>query len=661
MTARALALAAFASALLSLSAATAGADVVVDQATHTRFGIVPTLARSGSGAPALAHAHAPTPFQGPACDAEGEDCTKLSYKGGPVQHGETDYLFFWAPAGHTLPREYVAGMQTWLSEIAAADYSPDNQFAVDQQYYDLSGPGATKSFVPNAIDDAGTVRDSDPYSTSVCKDEDGKGNTAVCLTDAQIVEELSSYITAHDLPTGIDVEYFVLTPENVGSCFDSGSTSCSYTSYCGYHSYAGSGSSQIVYADMPWAYKVPGCDVGEAFGAGYPNANFIDPVVSVFSHELSETMTDPNLDAWIQEGGTDSGYEIGDKCAYIYGSGGYGSLSGLSFNGSGYWNLALEGNDYLMQLEFDNRLANCALTDTDTQPTVSVSVVPSSPALATPASFTAKVEDAAGVKSIEWNFGDGTTASGASVEHTYATPGAKTLTVLATDEHGNEKRVTEHLKIAGTPPTAAFAVTTGSPTAGEPTSFDASASSDTDAAITSYSWSWGDATASSSGVAPTHFYATAGAYTVTLTVTDSTGASAQVSHEVNIAAAASGGSGGGEGGGSGGSGEGGNSGGGGSSGGGSSSGGSSGGGSSVAGGSSGASAGAGTSGASSVTGATSGAATGKSLGPTNASKTAARCKTVVRRVHGHKRKVRICAKPNPASKTKPKAKSGKRG
>jgi hypothetical protein len=449
--ARALALAALASALLSLSAATAGADVVVDQATHTRFGIVPTLARPGAGATALERAHAVSPFQGPVCDAENEDCTKLSYKGGPVQHGETDYLFFWAPTGHTVANAYVSGMQTWLSEVAAADYSPDNQFAVDQQYYDLSGPGATKRFVPYAIEDAGTVRDSDPYPTSVCKDEDGKGDTAVCLTDAQIVEELSSYVKAHDLPTGIDVEYFVLTPEDVGSCFDSGSTECSYTSYCGYHSYAGSGSSQIVYADMPWAYKVHGCDVGEALGAGYPNADFIDPVVSVFSHELSETMTDPNLDAWIQAGGTDGGYEIGDKCAYIYGSGGYSSLSGLSFNGSGYFNLALEGNDYLMQLEFDNRLANCALTDTGTQPAVSVSVVPSSPALATAASFTAKIEDPAAVKSVEWSFGDGTTASGASVEHTYATPGAKTLTVLVTDEDGNEKRVTEHVTVA-TPP-----------------------------------------------------------------------------------------------------------------------------------------------------------------------------------------------------------------
>ena len=505
MAARALALAALASALLALWAATSYADVVVDQTTHTRFGIVRALARPGAGAAALQRAHAVSPFQGPACDAENEDCAKLSYKGGPVQHGETDYLFFWAPAGHTLPSEYVSGMQTWLSEVAAADYSPDNQFAVDQQYYDLSGPGATKRFVPYAIEDAGTVRDTDPYPTSVCKDEDGKGDTAVCLTNAQLVEELSSYVTAHDLPTGIDVQYFVLTPENVGSCFDSGSTECSYTSYCGYHSYAGSGSSQIVYADMPWAYKVPGCDVGEAFGAGYPNADFIDPVVSVFSHELSETMTDPNLDAWMQEGGADGGYEIGDKCAYIYGSGGYASLSGLSFNGSGYWNLALEGNDYLMQLEFDNRLANCALTDADTQPTVSVSVVPSSPALATPASFTAKVEDPAGVKSVEWNFGDGTTASGASVEHTYATPGAKTLTVLVTDEHGNEKRVTEHLTIAGTPPTAAFAVTTGSPTAEQATTFDASASSDTDAAITSYSWSWGTARRTAAASRPPTF------------------------------------------------------------------------------------------------------------------------------------------------------------
>jgi PKD domain/Phosphate-induced protein 1 conserved region len=447
-----LGLAALASALLGCFVATAGAQVVLDTATHTRFGIAPTLARSESSAPAIVRQGAAPALQGPTCDADNEDCTKLTYKGGPVQHAESDYLFFWGPTGHALPSTYVSGIQTWLSAVAGADYSPDDQFAVDQQYYDLSGPGGAKSYVPYAIDDADTVIDTDSYPTSECTDKNGNGSTlAVCLTDGQIVSELSSYITAHHLPTGIDTEYFVLTPEGVGSCFDSNSSECSYTGYCGYHSFAGSGSAQILYADLPWAYKVPGCDVDEAFGTGYANSDFIDPVVSVFSHEMSETMTDPNLDAWIQEGGADAGYEVADKCAYIYGSGGYGSMSGLSYNGSGYWNVSLEGDDYLMQLEFDNRLGNCALQDTDTQPTVSVSVAPATPAPGSQATYTAKITDPAGVKSVEWNFGDGTTASGSSVEHVYAAAGTKTLTVLVVDEHGNEKRVTESVTVTTAP------------------------------------------------------------------------------------------------------------------------------------------------------------------------------------------------------------------
>lgn len=364
-----------------------------------------------------------------------------------MQHGESDYLFFWEPPGYEAPSEYIAGLQRWFAQVEGDDYNPGIQFGVDQQYYDLSGEGASKRFVPYAVQDAGMIIDKDSYPTSECHDEDEKSATAVCLTSEQIVDELQTYIAAHHLPTGIDVEYFVLTPESVGSCFDSTSGECSYSAYCGYHDYAGSGSSQILYADLPWLYDVSGCDVSGDFGVGHANSDEIDPVVSVFTHELSETMTDPNLDAWIQDSGPDSGYEIADKCAYIYGPGGEGSLEGLSSNGHCYWNVELEGNVYLMQLMFDNRTDNCALADSDTQPTVSIDVNPSTPAPQAAATFTAEVTDPAGVSSIEWSFGDGDSASGASVEHTYASAGPKELTVLVTDEHGNEKQLTKEIEV----------------------------------------------------------------------------------------------------------------------------------------------------------------------------------------------------------------------
>ncbi len=68
-------------------------------------------------------------------------------------------------------------------------------------------------------------------------------------------------------------------------------------------------------------------------------------------------------------------------------------------------------------------------------------------------------------------------------------------------------------------PTAAF-TPSAAPT-GDPTTFDATASSDPDYPLASYRWAFGDGqTETTSSVTATHTYATPGVYTVTLTVTD---------------------------------------------------------------------------------------------------------------------------------------------
>ena len=57
--------------------------------------------------------------------------------------------------------------------------------------------------------------------------------------------------------------------------------------------------------------------------------------------------------------------------------------------------------------------------------------------------FTAHVTDPAGINLISWTFGDGvsSTTTAATVSHTYATAGAKKMTVIVTDGHGNTKKV----------------------------------------------------------------------------------------------------------------------------------------------------------------------------------------------------------------------------
>jgi len=381
-----------------------------------------------------------------ACSS-GTTCSKLTFHGGTVQHGETDYQIFWMPSGYYMPSSYRSGLSTWISNVATEDYTAHNTFSVAQQYYDLTGPGSTKSFVPYAFTNAGAIIDTDAFPASGCTDS----GTTVCITDAQIQAEIQKVVTAHSLPQNENTDYTLFTPLKVGSCFTSASASCAYTSYCAYHNYFTGTSGQIVYQNMPWAYGVSGCDVNDAFGAGYANASAIDPVVGVWSHELIETMTDPNLNAWIDS----SGYEIGDKCAYIYGSGGYGSMTGLANNGLGYWNLNLAGGEYLLQEEFSNQNSNgtstgCELRDTTTQPSVSVSIVPNPPVHGSSSTFTAhmSVSDPTGVNQVLWTFGDGASANGQSVPHTYASAGTYTLTMVLTDGIGNEARVTEKVTVS---------------------------------------------------------------------------------------------------------------------------------------------------------------------------------------------------------------------
>jgi PKD repeat protein len=106
-----------------------------------------------------------------------------------------------------------------------------------------------------------------------------------------------------------------------------------------------------------------------------------------------------------------------------------------------------------MQMEFSNRDSNgsttgCVLKDTDTQPTFTISIVPNPPVHGSSAKFTANVTDPAGVSAVQWTFGDGTSATGNPVNHTYAAAGTKTLTVIVTDNHGNEKKVVQTVTVS---------------------------------------------------------------------------------------------------------------------------------------------------------------------------------------------------------------------
>jgi PKD repeat protein len=128
------------------------------------------------------------------------------------------------------------------------------------------------------------------------------------------------------------------------------------------------------------------------------------------------------------------------------------------------------------------------------------------------------------ITNYSWNFGDGTTASGKTVNHTFSTVGTFNVTLTITNDRGLMASTTQLVTVSTTsPPTAAFTPSTGSPEINQAVNFNAGASTAAPGrTIGSYSWNFGDG-AMGSGINVTHAYAAAGAFTVTLTVTDDIG------------------------------------------------------------------------------------------------------------------------------------------
>jgi PKD repeat protein len=131
-----------------------------------------------------------------------------------------------------------------------------------------------------------------------------------------------------------------------------------------------------------------------------------------------------------------------------------------------------------------------------------------------------------------WKFGDGTTGTGRTANHTYATSGSFTATLTVTDDNG--ATIDTFLTITvNQAPTADFSATPTTGNAPLIVSFDASASSDAAGTIEAFEWLFGD-DVSSTGQTTRHTYTNAGTYIVTLSVTESDGTKAGASQTITV-------------------------------------------------------------------------------------------------------------------------------
>jgi hypothetical protein len=258
----------------------------------------------------------------------------LSYHGGPVMHVNEVYAIYWFPPGSTYDPSYQSVINTYFGDVAAASGQTSNVYYSDTQYYDSTGSIQYSSIFGRPI------VDTNPFPASGCRDR----YTSICLTDGQLQTEIENVITANKLSPNLSTEFFMFTPNGVGSCAGS---SCAFSYYCAYHSQIGTGSNAVLYANLPYAMTVPSaCGSGES-----PNGSDADSTINVASHEHNETITDPLGTAWFDN----SGNEDGDKCAWNFGSP-LGGAAGAEYN------QVINRHDYYLQQEWSNASSGCVLT-----------------------------------------------------------------------------------------------------------------------------------------------------------------------------------------------------------------------------------------------------------------------------------------------------------
>ena len=166
------------------------------------------------------------------------------------------------------------------------------------------------------------------------------------LNPSNILQLVHTAARAHG--SGYDHVYHIFLRSGVdvctsaNTCYSPDNTSTFV--FCAYH---GSVNFQdighVLYSVEPYQ-NVPGCSVAQ------PSANgpVVDSTSSTLSHELIETITDPDGNAWFAQNSlVEYGAEIGDICENPFGK--YGSF-------------AISGKSYTIQPEYSNKFHSCATT-----------------------------------------------------------------------------------------------------------------------------------------------------------------------------------------------------------------------------------------------------------------------------------------------------------
>jgi hypothetical protein len=200
----------------------------------------------------------------------------MTYHGGPVLHTNTTTAIFWGSewSSTSFQGDKVTGLDTFFGGLNKSSFA-----STSTEYTDGSGNVATSSTYHGHVFDLSTAP-----------------RRAIQVSDA--VAEACKVTNDNPDPNGV---YFLYT-----------STGAGHVNYCAWHSHGTcSNGASVQVAYMPNIDGIAGCDPQDTTTS---HSEGLAALVNVTSHEWSEAITDPALNAWYDS----SGEENGDKCAWSF-------------------------------------------------------------------------------------------------------------------------------------------------------------------------------------------------------------------------------------------------------------------------------------------------------------------------------------------------------
>lgn len=234
----------------------------------------------------------------------------ILYHGGPVMLGQTNVYYIWYGNWTTDPTAQSV-LNQFASSIGGTPW-----YNINTTYYDGSN-----NHVSNSVKLVTQTNDS--------------GSQGTRLNDAAVQTIVANALASGALPTDKQGVYFVLTSQDVTE------TSGFCTQYCAWHTHGTLNGTDIKYGFIGNPARCPSACAEQTTT---PNGDLAgDSMASLIAHELSESVTDPDLNAWFDQ----RGQENADKCAWHFGT------TQTAQNGSQY-NVVFGGTKFLIQQNWVN-------------------------------------------------------------------------------------------------------------------------------------------------------------------------------------------------------------------------------------------------------------------------------------------------------------------